>query len=226
MKNKRDHIVLIVLLAMFLLVGCGGNNSLKETAAPAVTAVPAKPPEPVTSPEAVIVHPENTVPPSVDTPVPQTETTAPNAEAIPEHPSGHTQQAASEKFTGVQGTEFAVPEGFIQLDERPNIGYQYTFWHPDYEIKIAVNEIAPGYIPEGAYETDFNNARNNPDVTYFNKGENWFVQSGYNNNGEEIFYSKECSTERGLKSFRITYPTVKREFGDPISADFEKNCLF
>lgn len=90
MKNKRNHIVLIVLLAMVLLVGCGGNNSLKETAAPAVSVVPAKPAEPVTSPEAVIVHPENTVPPSVDTPVSQTETTAPNAEAIPEHPSGHT----------------------------------------------------------------------------------------------------------------------------------------
>ena len=124
------------------------------------------------------------------------------------------------------GTEFTVPDGFIQLDESPNIGYQYTFWHPDYEIRIVVYEIASGYIPEGAYETDFNIAKKNPDVTYFNNGENWFVQSGYNNNGEEIFYSKECSTDRGLKTFWITYPTAKREFGDPITADFEKNCRF
>ena len=136
------------------------------------------------------------------------------------------QQAASGAFTGVQGTEFVVPDGFIQLDETPNIGYQYTFWHPDYEIRIVVYEIAPGYIPEGAYETDYNIASKNPDVTYFNHGENWFVQSGYNNNGEEIFYSKEGTTDRGLKTFWITYPTAKREFGDPIAAEFEKSCRF
>ena len=106
--------------------------------------------------------------------------------------TGENQQSASGSFTGVQGTEFVVPDGFIQLDESPNIGYQYTFWHPDHEIRIVVYEIAPGYIPEGAYETDYHIASKNPDVTYFNHGENWFVQSGYNNNGEEIFYSKEC----------------------------------
>ena len=108
----------------------------------------------------------------------------------------------------------------------PNIGYQYTFWHPDYEIRIVVNEIAPGYIPEEAYERDYETARNNPDVTYFDHGENWFLQSGYNNNGEEIFYAKESSNDYGLKSFLITYPTEKREFGDLIATDFEKNCRF
>ena len=136
------------------------------------------------------------------------------------------QQSVSGTFTGVQGTEFVVPDGFIQLDESPNIGYQYTFWHPDYEIRIVVCEIAPGYFPESAYETDYNIASKNPDVTYFNHGDNWFVQSGYNNNGEEIFYSKESTTDRGLKTFWITYPTAKREFGDPIAAEFEKNCRF
>ena len=136
------------------------------------------------------------------------------------------QQSASGTFTGVQGTEFIVPDGFIQLDESPSIGYQYTFWHPDYEIRIVVYEIAPGYIPEGAYETDYSIASRNPDVTYFNHGENWFVQSGYNNNGEEIFYSKESMTDRGLKTFWISYPTAKREFGDSIAAEFEKNCRF
>ena len=136
------------------------------------------------------------------------------------------QQSASGSFTGVMGTEFVVPDGFIQLYESPNIGYQYTFWHPDYEIRIVVYEIAPGYIPEGAYETDYNIAKNNPDVTYFTNGEKWFVQSGYNNNGEEIFYSKESSTDNGLKTFWISYPTAKREFGDRISVEFEKNCRF
>ncbi len=140
--------------------------------------------------------------------------------------SNQNQQAASGKFTGAAGTEFVIPEGFIQLDESPSIGYQYTFWHPDYEIRIVVYEIAPGSIPIGAYETDLNIATRNPDVTYFNKGENWFVQSGYTNNGEEIFYSKESSSDSGLKTFWITYPTAKREFGDPITADFEKNCRF
>ena len=136
------------------------------------------------------------------------------------------QQSASYRFTGIQGTEFIVPDGFIQLDESPSIGYQYTFWHPDYEIRIVVYEIAPGYIPEGAYETDYSIASKNPDVTYFNHGENWFVQSGYNNNGAEIFYSKESTTGSGLKTFWITYPTANREYGDPIAAEFEKNCRF
>ena len=135
-------------------------------------------------------------------------------------------ESASGPFEGVMGTEFVVPEGFVQLDESPSIGYQYTFWHPDHEIRIVVYEIAPGYIPEGAYETDYQIASKNPDVTYFNRGENWFVQSGYNNNGEEVFYSKESSTDSGLKTFWITYPTAKREFGDTITAEFEKNCRF
>ena len=140
--------------------------------------------------------------------------------------SEQEQPSASGMFTGVMGTEFVIPEGFIQLDESPSIGYQYTFWHPDHEIRIVVYEIAPGSIPEGAYETDYGIAKRNPDVTYFNSGKNWFVQSGYQNNGEEIFYSKESTTDTGLKTLWISYPTAKRDFGDPIAADFEKNCRF
>ena len=169
------------------------------------------------NPAAVSGEPEETAAPAAEEPGPVE--IAPGAADL-------YQQNSSGSFTGVAGTAFFVPEGFIQLDESPNIGYQYTFWHPEHEIRIVVNEITPGSIPEDAYETDCNIAANNPDVTYFNKGENWFVQSGYNNNGDEIFYSKESSTDNGLKSFWITYPTAKREFGDPISAEFEKNCHF
>ena len=169
------------------------------------------------NPAAVSGEPEETAAPAAEEPGPVE--IAPGAADL-------DQQNSSGSFTGVAGTAFFVPEGFIQLDESPNIGYQYTFWHPEHEIRIVVNEITPGSIPEDAYETDCNIAANNPDVTYFNKGENWFVQSGYNNNGDEIFYSKESSTDTGLKSFWITYPTAKREFGDPISAEFEKNCHF
>ena len=232
MKNKM-YLTFLIMLAMLLPVGCGMNNSVKETTAPVVTPATAGSAEPVASPENVIVHPENTVPPTAEPPAPETEppvqepeSPVPSAEAVPVQPSAQAQRAASGKFTGAQGTEFNVPEGFIQLDESPSIGYQYTFWHPDYDIRIVVYEIAPGYIPEGAYETDYNIAMKNPDVTYFNNGENWFVQSGYNNNGEEIFYSKECVTDSGLKTFWITYPTDKRQFGDPVTADFEKNCRF
>ena len=136
------------------------------------------------------------------------------------------QANASGPFAGVMGSKFTVPEGFVQLDESPSIGYQYTFWHPEHEIRIVVNEIAPGYIPEGAYEVDRDNARNNPDVAYFNEGENWFVQSGYHNGGEEIFYAKESATDNGLKSFQITYPTARREFGDSVTAEFEASFSF
>ena len=226
MNNKRNHFVLITLFMMFLLAGCGRNDKVKETSTPVVSPTTAGLADPDALPETVIVHPENTVPTTHDTHMLETEPPAPSVEAVPAQPPSQTQSAASGMFTGVQGTEFTVPEGFIQLDESPNIGYQYTFWHPDYEIRIVVYEIAPGYIPEGAYETDFSVAKKNPDVTYFSNGVNWFVQSGYNNSGEEIFYSKECSTDKGLKTFWITYPTAKREFGDTISADFEKNCRF
>ncbi len=183
------------------------------------------PPQPVEPPAQTAVEPSAT--PYKD--ITQESETAPE-ETVSDNsaPSvlNQEQQSASGSFTGVMGTEFVVPDGFIQLYESPNIGYQYTFWHPDYEIRIVVYEIAPGYIPEGAYETDYNIAKNNPDVTYFTNGDNWFVQSGYNNNGEEVFYSKESSTGNGLKSFWISYPTAKREFGDRISAEFEKNFRF
>ena len=202
------------MLTILLLVGCGRNNSVKGTSAPVVTTDPASLAEPVVSLETKTAIAQQSDDHNEETATAPKQTSSPGQESV------------SGQFTGVVGTEFTVPEGFIQLDESPNIGYQYTFWHPDYEIRIVVYEIASGYIPEGAYETDFNIAKKNPDVTYFNNGENWFVQSGYNNNGEEIFYSKECSTDRGLKTFWITYPTAKREFGDPITADFEKNCRF
>ena len=214
MKNKSCHTVLIVMLTMLLLVGCGRNNSVKETSAPVVTPEPSSLAEPVAPPETETAIAQQSGDHNEEAATAPLQTSSPGPESV------------SGPFKGVVGTEFTVPEGFIQLDESPNIGYQYTFWHPDYEIRIVVYEIAPGYIPEGAYETDYNIAKKNPDVTYFNNGGNWFVQSGYNNNGEEIFYSKECSTDRGLKTFWITYPTAKREFGDPITADFEKNCRF
>ena len=214
MKEKNYHTGLIVMLTILLLVGCGRNNSVKGTSAPVVTTDPASLAEPVVSLETKTAIAQQSDDHNEETATAPKQTSSPGQESV------------SGQFTGVVGTEFTVPEGFIQLDESPNIGYQYTFWHPDYEIRIVVYEIAPGYIPEGAYETDFNITKKNPDVTYFNNGENWFVQSGYNNNGEEIFYSKECSTDRGLKTFWITYPTAKREYGDPITAEFEKNCRF
>ena len=214
MKEKNYHTGLIVMLTILLLVGCGRNNSVKGTSAPVVTTDPASLAEPVVSLETKTAIAQQSDDHNEETATAPKQTSSPGQESV------------SGQFTGVVGTEFTVPEGFIQLDESPNIGYQYTFWHPDYEIRIVVYEIAPGYIPEGAYETDFNIAKKNTDVTFFNNGENWFVQSGYNNNGEEIFYSKECSTDRGLKTFWITYPTAKREYGDPITAEFEKNCRF
>ena len=221
MKMKRNRTIPIVLLVLVLSMttyGCSRNNSVDATAEPAVATTPTNPAESAISPKTEIVSEhqagdryEGTV-------------TIDGVEQTVQYEQN--QESASGLFTGVMGTEFTVPEGFTQLDESPSIGYQYTFWHQEYEIRIVVYEIAPGDIPEEAYETDYNIAKNNPDVTYFNQGENWFAQSGYNNNGEEIFYSKESSTDSGLKSFWITYPTAKREFGDLITADFEANCSF
>lgn len=201
------------LFTLLFLSACGVNSQGENP-----TTVP---PQPVETPAPTVVEPSATSNKESETDPEETV----SDDSTPSL-SNQEQQSASGSFTGVMGTEFVVPDGFIQLYESPNIGYQYTFWHPDYEIRIVVYEIAPGYIPEGAYETDYNIAKKNPDVTYFTNGDNWFVQSGYNNDGEEIFYSKESSTDNGLKTFWISYPTAKREFGDRISAEFEKNCLF
>ncbi len=247
MKNNRIHTILIALaLSMTMLVGCGRSGSAEVTAAPTAAPAPAGAAESVASPEAVIAAEQQPAAPQ-ETPVPAAQTAAPvsappapavtpdtqvtvqpapAASSAPVQTPAANQGAAGERFTGVMGSEFLVPEGFIQLDESPNIGYQYTFWHPEHEIRIVVYEIAPGYIPEGAYETDYQIAKSNPDVTYFNEGKNWFVQSGYNNNGEEIFYSKESTTDSGLKTFWISYPTAKREYGDAVTAAFEAGFSF
>ena len=247
MKNNRIHTILIALaLSMTMLVGCGRSGSAEVTAAPTAAPAPAGAAEPVASPEAVIAAEQQPAAPQ-EAPVPAAQTAAPvsappapavtpdtqvtvqpapAASSAPVQTPAANQGAAGERFTGVMGSEFLVPEGFIQLDESPNIGYQYTFWHPEHEIRIVVYEIAPGYIPEGAYETDYQIAKSNPDVTYFNEGKNWFVQSGYNNNGEEIFYSKESTTDSGLKTFWISYPTAKREYGDAVTAAFEAGFSF
>lgn len=247
MKNNRIHTILIALaLSMTMLVGCGRSGSAEVSTAPTAAPVPTGAAEPAASPEAAIADEQQPAAPQ-EAPVPAAQTAAPvsappspavtpdtqvtvqpapAASSAPVQTSAANQGAAGERFTGVMGSEFLVPEGFIQLDESPNIGYQYTFWHPEHEIRIVVYEIAPGYIPEGAYETDYQIAKSNPDVTYFNEGKNWFVQSGYNNNGEEIFYSKESTTDSGLKTFWISYPTAKREYGDAVTAAFEADFSF
>ncbi|MBR3240752.1 MAG: hypothetical protein IKF99_20235 [Oscillospiraceae bacterium] len=247
MKNNRIHTILIALaLSMTMLVGCGRSGSAEVSTAPTAAPVPTGAAEPAASPEAAIADEQQPAAPQ-EAPVPAAQTAAPvsappapavtpdtqvtvqpapAASSAPVQTPAANQGAAGERFTGVMGSEFLVPEGFIQLDESPNIGYQYTFWHPEHEIRIVVYEIAPGYIPEGAYETDYQIAKSNPDVTYFNEGKNWFVQSGYNNNGEEIFYSKESTTDSGLKTFWISYPTAKREYGDAVTAAFEADFSF
>lgn len=247
MKNNRIHTILIALaLSMTMLVGCGRSGSAEVSTAPTAAPVPTGAAEPAASPEAAIADEQQPAAPQ-EAPVPAAQTAAPvsappapavtpdtqvtvqpapAASSAPVQTSAANQGAAGERFTGVMGSEFLVPEGFIQLDESPNIGYQYTFWHPEHEIRIVVYEIAPGYIPEGAYETDYQIAKSNPDVTYFNEGKNWFVQSGYNNNGEEIFYSKESTSDSGLKTFWISYPTAKREYGDAVTAAFEAGFSF
>lgn len=210
MKRKKRLLAAGGLLAFLLLSGCGaapsGGQQPAASAAPVETAAPTPAPTPVET--------EAPVPVETAAPVPA----EPAATAAPQDASG--------PFTGVAGTQFVVPEGFVQLDETPSIGYQYTFWHPEREVRIVVYEIAPGKIPEGAYEIDRNIAKTNPDVTYFNEGDTWFVQSGYNRDGAEIFYSKECDSEQGLKTLWISYPTAGREYGDAIAAEFEKNCKF
>ncbi len=247
MKNNRIHTILIVLaLSVTMLVGCGKSGSAEVSTAPTAAPVPTGAAEPAASPEAAIADEQQPAAPQ-EAPVPAAQTAAPvsappapavtpdtqvtvqpapAASSAPVQTPAANQGAAGERFTGVMGSEFLVPEGFIQLDESPNIGYQYTFWHPEHEIRIVVYEIAPGYIPEGAYETDYQIAKSNPDVTYFNEGKNWFVQSGYNNNGEEIFYSKESTTDSGLKTFWISYPTAQSEFGDAVTAAFEAGFSF
>ena len=247
MKNNRIHTILIALaLSMTMLVGCSRSGSAEVSTAPTAAPVPTGAAEPAASPEAAIADEQQPAAPQ-EAPVPAAQAAAPvsappspavtpdtqvtvqpapAASSAPVQTSAANQGAAGERFTGVMGSEFLVPEGFIQLDESPNIGYQYTFWHPEHEIRIVVYEIAPGYIPEGAYETDYQIAKSNPDVTYFNEGKNWFVQSGYNNNVEEIFYSKESTTDSGLKTFWISYPTAKREYGDAVTAAFEADFSF
>ena len=42
----------------------------------------------------------------------------------------------------------------------------------------------------------------------------------------QIKRHKERLTDSGLKTFWITYPTAKREFGDSITTEFEKNFSF
>ena len=247
-ERMNKYLALGCLVIMLCLSACGsglaGNSSTaapdvtEKTEAPIVTEPAAPPENPVqaaaetaapapeapsqdanSGEEAGVVVQEEAVP------VQAAEPPAPAVETPPVQEAGQNQESASGQFTGVMGTEFVIPDGFVQIDQIPNIGYQYTFWHPDYEIRIEVAEIAPGYLPEHALETDYDTASGNPNVTYLNKGENWFVQSGYNHE-DEIFYIKESSVDGELKSFTITYPTAKREFGDSITAEFEKNCRF
>ena len=142
----KRFIAIGCLFTLLFLSACGVNSQGENP----TTA----PPQPVGTPAPTKVEPSAT--PYKDI-TQESETAREETVSDDSTPSvsNQEQQSASGSFTGVMGTEFVVPDGFIQLYESPNIGYQYTFWHPDYEIRIVVYEIAPGYIPEGAYETVF-----------------------------------------------------------------------
>ena len=135
MKIKKYYAVLVLMLAMLLLVGCGRNISSTETAAPVVTAAPAGSAEPVSSPEAVSSPIETTETETTSLPDTSNQTEQPNESAHSENmPSAPIELETADGFMA----------SFLLASDRNLIGTtnEYgVFYKVVYEASLKGDEL-------------------------------------------------------------------------------------
>ena len=60
-------------------------------------------------------------------------------------------------------------------------------------------------------------------ITYFPRGDNWFVVSGYSQDGAEVFYKRVYGNGNFYYYYLITYPTANKSICNQMVGGFAKS---
>lgn len=122
-------------------------------------------------------------------------------------------------FSGVMGSRFMVPAGFVQEDIQAAQGYLYSFFNANLDMTISVSEQTLLSLP-ATPEEDYARyvASYGDNITYSFQGEGRYVLSGYS--GDNIFYRAVFYDEALSFEVYFLYPRSAASACDPIVEEF------
>lgn len=133
-------------------------------------------------------------------------------------------------FEGVMGSQFYVPEGFVQQDFTPALGYYYSFKNDELGMSISVHEMTFEMlgIDSSAMVDEYTSREADDSVTYATSGNNFYVVSGYYDPERDatIYYSRVDYNDMFRYEVEFLYPNTWAEEGEEILLEFLKNYSF
>lgn len=133
-----------------------------------------------------------------------------------------------EKFEGVMGCKFNVPEGFTQqMDEGLVSGpgmYRYSFQSDQLDMNISVFECTFEALPITAADipAEYQSASSAESVTYSASGTGYYVVSGYHGD-ETVYYTRVDYNEDVYTSLDFVYPTENADACEKVLLEFLKD---
>lgn len=117
------------------------------------------------------------------------------------------------------------PVDLLEIQEAPTNNDGRRFVSPNNRIEMVVygshnsldrnlDELYQEYLGRDDTETE---------ITYRDRGENWFVVSGYDNNGDEVFYNKVVLQDGVIITLELRYDTALQPEFDAIVADISRS---
>lgn len=175
----------------------------------------------------VLKHDVDTVAPN-NPPVNPAPPDEPDLDSEPPEPEGEGELFCGPGwFEGVMGSKFYVPEGFVQQDFTPALGYYYSFKNDELNMSISVHELTFEMlgIDSSAMVDEYTSREADDSVTYAASGDDFYVVSGYY--GPEgdatIYYSRVDYDDTFRYEVEFLYPNSQAKEGEEILLEFLKN---
>lgn len=115
------------------------------------------------------------------------------------------------------------PVDLLEIQEAPTNNDGRRFVSPDNRIVMLVygaynslNRNLDELYQEYRDDTE-------TEITYRDRAENWFVVSGYDNNGSEVFYNKVILKESVIVTLELRYDKALQPKFDPIVTDISRS---
>ena len=129
------------------------------------------------------------------------------------------------------GCSFTLPNGFVKQEAARSLtgcSYSYSFYNANLDMSIEYYEInTENYSKSGTdwMNDDYNYyhagyAAGDDSITYFPRGDNWFVISGYSQDRTEVFYRRVYGDDEFYYYYLITYPAANKKTCDQMVGDF------
>ncbi|MFP4298662.1 MAG: hypothetical protein ACLFT0_12480, partial [Spirulinaceae cyanobacterium] len=143
------------------------------------------------------------------------------AETIPEPENVNYERYYNSRF------DYSViyPVDLLEIQEAPTNNDGRRFVAPDNRVEMVV------YGSHNSLERDLDELYQeylgredaNTEITYRDRGDNWFVVSGYDNNGDEVFYNKVVLQDGVIITLELRYDAALQSQFDPIVADISRS---